>query len=275
MGEIQKMRGIRGKVALITGAGRGIGKAVALRLAEEGANLVLNDLDEEPLSEVARDIQRSGVEIVAGSVTEPETVGHMVNRAVETFGDLNIVITCAGFTWDGLLHKMNDEQWQTILDVHLTGTFKVIREAVVFMRSKAKEEHNDGCIVIPRKVVTVSSSSAFGNFGQSNYAAAKAGIIGLTKTLAIEGAAFNITANSVAFGLMDTRLTQDKAIGEMFMGKIPLGIPNDIREDSVKRVLLKRPGKVEEAAGTISFLASEDANYITGHVLEVNGGFHM
>ena len=269
------MRGIKGKVALITGAGRGIGKAVALRLAEEGANLVLNDLDEEPLSEVARDIQRSGVEIVAGSVTEPETVGRMVNRAVETFGDLNIVITCAGFTWDGLLHKMNDEQWQTILDVHLTGTFRVIREAVVFMRSKAKEEHNDGCIVIPRKVVTVSSSSAFGNFGQSNYAAAKAGIIGLTKTLAIEGAAFNITANSVAFGLMDTRLTQDKSIGEMFMGKIPLGIPNDIREDSVKRVLLKRPGKVEEAAGTISFLASEDANYITGHVLEVNGGFHM
>ena len=271
------MRGVKGKVGLITGAGRGIGRAVALRLAQEGASLVLNDLDEGPLSEVAEAVQGHDVKavVVTGSVTESDTVGRMVKTAVDSFGDLHILVTCAGFIWDGVLHKMIDEQWQAILDVHLTGTFRVIREGVRFMRERARQEQQGGDAATPRKIVTVSSSSAFGNFGQSNYAAAKAGIIGLTKTAAVEGAIFNILANSVAFGMMDTRLTQEKESGETFMGRIPLGIPREIREQSLQRILLRRLGTVEEAAGAIVFLASEDANYITGQVLEVNGGYRL
>ena len=270
------MKGINGKIGVVTGAGRGIGRAVALRLIKEGAMVVINDLDSGPLEEVLKTIDSLGGKsvMVPGSVADPDTVKRVVDTAAEAFGDLHIVITCAGFTWDGLLHKMSDEQWQSIIDVHLTGTFRIVRESLALMRQHARDDKDNG-LVVSRKVVTISSSSAYGNFGQANYAAAKAGIVGLTKTAAIEGAQFNIMANSVAFGMMDTRLTREKETGETFMGSIPLGIPKDIRDKVLADVLLKRPGSVEEAAGAAVFLASEDADYITGHVLDVNGGLRL
>lgn len=271
------MRGLKNKVALITGAGRGIGRAVALRLADEGARLVLNDLEEGPVQQVRQEILARGAQAVAvaGSVTEQPRVEQMAKAAVDTYNDLHIVVTCAGFTWDGVLHRMTDEMWQSIIDVHLTGTFRVVREAVRFMRERAKQEQQEHGHATARKIITIASSSAFGNFGQANYTAAKAGIIGLTKTVAIEGAMFNILANALAFGMIDTRLTRDKEQGETFMGRVPLGIPKEIREQAMQRILLKRPGTVEEAAGGIVFLASDDANYITGQVLHVNGGSRM
>ena len=238
--------------------------------------MVINDLDASPLEEVAKAIDSLGGKyvIVPGSVDDPDTVKRVIGSAADAFGDLHIVVTCAGFTWDSLLHKMSDEQWQSIIDVHLTGTFRIVRESLALMRQRARNDKDNG-LNVSRKVVTVSSSSAYGNFGQSNYAAAKEGIVGLTKTAAIEGAQFNIMVNAVAFGFMDTRLTRDKETGETFMGTIPLGIPKDIRDKVLSDVLLKRPGSVQEAAGAAVFLASEDADYITGHVLDVNGGLRL
>ena len=272
------MRGIQGKVALITGAGRGIGSGTALRLAEEGAGgIVLNDLDEEPLQEAVRAVQEKGCKCVglAGSVTDPELAGKLVRLATESFGDLHLVALCAGFTWDGVIHRMSDEQWQSIIDVHLTGSFRVLREAMRFMRERAQKEREGGGEPPARKIVTISSRSAFGNFGQANYSSAKAGLLGLARTVALEGAPFNILANAVAFGMVDTRLTQEKELGETTGGGIALGIPKELREQVIQLVPLKRMGTVEEAAGSIAFLLSDDAGYVTGHTLEVNGGRHM
>ncbi|MEE8442922.1 MAG: SDR family oxidoreductase [Dehalococcoidia bacterium] len=268
------MRGLRDRVGLITGAGRGIGKAAAIRLAEEGVRLVLNDLDEAPLAEVVQEVKELGGDVlgVAGSAADQATVEAMMKAAVDNFGDLHILVTCAGFTWDGVLHRMTDEQWQTILDVHLTGTFKAIRAGIAFMRERARQEQQQGGSAIARKIVTISSLSGYGNFGQANYAAAKSGIVGLTKTAAIEGAMFNILANAIAFGIIDTRLTRDKEEGEIFMGQVALGIPHDQREQILQLQPLRRAGTVEEAAGAIAFLASDDANYISGQVIDVNGG---
>ena len=169
--------------------------------------MVINDLDASPLEEVAKAIDSLGGKcvIVPGSVDDPDTVKRVIGSAADTFGDLHIVVTCAGFTWDSLLHKMSDEQWQSIIDVHLTGTFRIVRESLALMRQRARNDKDNG-LNVSRKVVTVSSSSAYGNFGQSNYAAAKAGIVGLTKTAAIEGAQFNIMVNAVYPG-GSTRMT--------------------------------------------------------------------
>ncbi|MBI2872030.1 MAG: SDR family oxidoreductase [Chloroflexi bacterium] len=265
-----------GKVAIITGAGRGIGKGTALRFASEGASLVLNDLDPGPLQETVGEVKGLGAKAVAvaGSVADPALPTRVVQAANDTFGNLHIVVTCAGFTWDGMLHRMTDEQWQTIIDVHLTGTFRTVRAALQYMRERARQEQQAGGPLPARKIITISSQSAFGNVGQVNYSAAKAGIIGLTRVAALEGAMFNILANSLAFGLIDTRLTRDKELGEK-AGNVALGIPKELREQAVQRIPLKRPGTVEEAVGPILFLASEDSNYVSGHTLEVNAAAHM
>ncbi len=271
------MPALQEKVAIITGAGRGIGRGVALRFAQEGARLVLNDLDEGPLQETAKEAEGRGTTAIGipGSVTDPTLAERLVQRAMEQFGDIHIAVTCAGFTWDGMLHRMTEEQWQAILDTHLTGTFRVVRHALSAMRDRAKQEQSRGETPVSRRIITISSQSAFGNLGQANYAAAKAGIIGLTKTTAIEGAAFNVLANSLAFGTIDTRLTREKEQGEVFMERIALGIPKEIRERVIQTIPLRRPGSVEDAVGPILFLASQESSYITGQVLEVNGGSHM
>ena len=271
------MEGIKDRVAIVTGSGRGIGQGVALALAEAGAHIVCNDLDEGPVAETVNLIQRLGgtAAAFAGSVTDPGLGDKLANFAVEQFGGLHIVVTAAGFIWDGMMHRMTDEQWQSIIDVHLTGTFRVTRDALKVMREHAKAEQEAGEGAPARHIVTISSLSGFGNLGQANYSAAKAGIAGLTRTIALEGAMFNILANSVAFGLIDTRMTRPQETQDEKVGQAIQGIPQTARDEAVKLIPLKRAARVEEAVGPIMFLCSELSSYTTGALLEVNGGVHM
>jgi 3-oxoacyl-[acyl-carrier protein] reductase len=199
-----------------------------------------------------------------------------MQRAVDAYGGLDILVNNAGFTWDGMLHKMSDEQWETIIAVHLTAPFRMVRAAAEVMRAQAKQELAQDGRARPRKIVNVSSTSGVnGLVGQANYAAGKAGIIGLTKTIAKEWGRFNIYANVVAFGWVETRLTADKAAGETIKvgeEEVLLGIPQTGLEERKKIIPLGRPGTVEEAAGPILFLCSPLADYVNGHVLMVTGG---
>ena len=271
------MQGIQGKVAIVTGAGRGIGQAVALGLAEDGALIVANDLDQEPLDETLGQIRAMGGQGVglAASVGDADIGERLAQLAVDSFGDIHLVFTAAGFTWDGMAHRMTNDQWQAIIDIHLTGTFRVVRDAYKVMRENAKRVVDEGGTPIARHIVTVSSQSGFGNLGQANYSAAKAGIAGLARTFALEGAMFNILANSVAYGLMDTRLTRPRESQEERVGEAVLGIPQASRDKVVDLLPMGRPGTVEEAAGPVLFLCSDLSNYVSGALLEVNGASHI
>ena len=269
---------LEGKHALITGAARGIGRATAEILAAYGAAVILNDLDSAALESVVSAIRSSGgqAHASAGDVTQPDFPAQLAAQAQAKLGGLDIVVNNAGFTWDGTLHKMTDEQWQAILDVHLTAPFRLIRAVAPLLRETAKQEIATAGTARARKIVNVSSTSGTrGNFGQANYAAAKAGVVGLTKTLAREWGPFNIQVNAVAFGVIDTRLTRPKDHGEKFRRgdtEIALGIPTAIRESAVSQIPLGRPGTPHEAAGAILFLASPLSDYVSGQVLEVTGG---
>lgn len=278
-----------GKTAVITGAGRGIGRAAAELFAAEGARLLVSDLDRKALEETAAEIRQGGAELnsLEGSVTDPEFPGRLAKRVEGTFGALDVLVNNAGYTWDGTVHKMTDEQWEAMVDVHLTAPFRLIRALAPAMRAAAKAELADTGFARARKIVNISSTSATrGNFGQANYAAAKAGIIGLTRTLAREWGPFNIQVNCAAFGLIDTRLTQAKEGGEKFVVRPPgragsldhkttaidLGIPSAIREAALEAIPMRRAGTAGEAAGVILFLASPLSDYVSGQVLEVTGG---
>ena len=271
------MNGIEGKVAIVTGAGRGIGQAVALGLAEEGALIVANDLDQEPLDETLAQIEAMGGKGVglAASVGDADIGTRLADLAVSRFGDVHLVFTAAGYTWDGMIHRMTDDQWQAIIDIHLTGTFRVVRDAFNVMRDNAKATMDRGETPIARHIVTVSSQSGFGNLGQANYAAAKAGIVGLTRTVALEGAMFNVVANSVAYGAIDTRLTRARESQEEKHGQAVLGIPKSRRDEMVGDLPMKRVGTVEEAAGPVIFLCSDQSSYVSGALLEINGASHI
>jgi 3-oxoacyl-[acyl-carrier protein] reductase len=267
-----------GKVALITGAARGIGGAVADLFAQEGARLVINDLDEEPVQEAAQTLRRAGAEVVVcpGNVADPAFPERWIQSALHGFGTLDILVNNAGFTWDGVLHKMTDEQWDVILDLHLKAPFRILRAAAPFLRESAKAAKARGAPSPCRKIINVSSTSGVaGNAGQANYASAKMGIVGLTKTVAKEWGQFNVTCNAVAYGLIDTRLTQEKEKGATVRGNIPLGIPKQMREGTVQQIPLGRAGTTREAAGPVLFLASPLADYVTGAVLLVTGGLYM
>jgi len=271
------VQGINGKVAIVTGAGRGIGQAVALGLADEGALIVANDLDQDPLDDTLGQIHAMGGQAVglAASVGDADIGERLAELAVASFGDIHLVFTAAGFTWDGMAHRMGDDQWQAIIDVHLTGTFRVLRDAFKVMRENAKGVTDEGGTPPARHIVTVSSQSGFGNLGQANYSAAKAGIAGLTRTFAIEGAMFNILANSLAFGTIDTRLTRARESQEERVGEAVLGIPQRARNKVLDALPMKRPGTVDEAAGPALFLCSDLSNYVSGALLEVNGAAHI
>jgi len=270
--------GLSGKRAVITGAGRGIGQAAAELLAREGAAVLLNDLDPESVGRVGKAIRAAGgtAHALAGDVTDPSFPSQLASKVREVFGGLEILVNLAGYTWDGTLHKMSDEQWQTMLDVHLSAPFHIIRAAAPFFREAAKQELAETGRAMARKILNVSSTTGTrGNFGQANYAAAKAGVIGLTKTLAKEWGPFNVQVNCVAFGLIDTRLTREKEEGEKLRRsgvEIELGIPSAIREAAIKLIPMGRVGTPEEAAGTILFFVSSLSDYVSGQVLEVTGG---
>jgi 3-oxoacyl-[acyl-carrier protein] reductase len=265
---------LEGKAALITGAGRGIGRAAAGLLVGHGARVLVNDIDPSAAAEAAGELG-DGAIAFAGDVTSPGFAEDMVGRAVEEFGRLDIVVNNAGYTWDGVVHRMTDEQFQAMLDIHTVAPFRVLRAAAPHMRDVAKQEREEGRIVF-RKVVNVSSiSGVMGNAGQANYAAGKAGLIGLTKTLAKEWGQFAINVNAVAFGFVETRLTAPRGeAGSLERGgtTIELGIPAQIRELAASTIPLGRPATPEEAAGAIFFLCSPWSNFVHGQVLNVTGG---
>jgi 3-oxoacyl-[acyl-carrier protein] reductase len=274
------MKLIDGKVAIVTGAGRGIGRAVAELMAEHGASVVVNDLDESVANETVSAIRAAGgkAEACAGSVTDAKLAARLIGTATDAFGTFDIIVNNAGYTHDGLIHKMSDEQWQAMLDCHLTAPFRILREASQHWREWSKAEAASGAPK-PRKVVNVSSTSGVaGNAGQVNYAAGKMGIVGVTKTLAKEWGRLGVCVNAVAYGFIDTRLTaaKDKSMKAAVDGnEVEIGIPTAMRDAAIQRIPLGRPGSPREAAGPVLFLSSPLADYVTGHVVLVTGGSYM
>jgi len=269
---------LESKTAIITGAGRGIGRATAELFASYGANVVLSDIDPVPVEEAVGAILAAGGKAasVAGDVTDRAFGDLIVNAAIEKFGGLDIIVNNAGYTWDAVIHKMTDEQWEAIIAVHLTAPFRIIRAASTFLREAAKREKAELGSARARKIVNISSTSGTrGNAGQSNYSSGKAGVIGLTKTLAKEWGQFNIQVNAVAFGRIDTRLTQAKEKGETIQrgeAEIAIGIPAERLDRTTPMIPMGRAGRPEEGAGAILFFASPLSDYVSGQVLEVAGG---
>lgn len=269
---------LEGKTAIVTGAGRGIGRATAELFAQHGARVVVSDIDPAPAGEAVEAILAAGGQAlsVPGDVTNPTFPDLIVSSTIEEFGGLDIIVNNAGYTWDAVIHKMTDEQWEAILAVHLTAPFRIIRAASTFLRDTAKREKQEHGAANARKIVNISSTSGTrGNPGQANYSSGKAGVIGLTKMLAKEWGQFNIQVNCVAFGRIETRLTQAKEKGEKIHrgdAEIAIGIPAERLDRTTPMIPMGRAGTPEEGAGAILFFASPLSNYVSGQVLEVAGG---
>jgi 3-oxoacyl-[acyl-carrier protein] reductase len=263
-----------GKVAVVTGSARGIGRATAELLAEQGARVLINDLDGDVAQQTASEIDGETT-VFAGDLTQGDAPDRLVQTAVDAWGKIDIIVNNAGYTLDAPVHKMSDDWWQKMLDIHVTVPFKVVRAAAPHLREPAKAEREQGVEVF-RKIVNVSSiSGTMGNAGQANYSAAKAGVTGLTKTIAKEWGQFKVNVNAVAFGFVETRLTQAKEQAEAIERggeKIELGIPEQQRAMASMIIPLGRPAQPAEAAGPVLFLSSELANYVHGQVLNVTGG---
>ena len=244
------MTRFQGKTALVTGGAKGIGAATAKRLAAEGATVVVADFDEAAAEETAREV---GGHAVRCDVTKREDVEAAVEAAV-ALGSLDLVVTCAGIIRDNLLFKMTDDDWDAVIDTHLKGTFHTVRAA---------QKH-----MVPQqsgKMVLISSTSALGNRGQTNYSTAKAGLQGMTKTLAIELGPYNINVNCVAPGFIATAMTRQTAER--------IGMPFDeFKAAASEQIPLRRVGEPEDVAGLIAYLCSEDASYVSGQVVYVRGG---
>ncbi|KAL2177103.1 uncharacterized protein P884DRAFT_259928 [Thermothelomyces heterothallicus CBS 202.75] len=270
---------LAGQVAIITGAGQGIGAECARLFANEGAKVVVSDIDAAKAEEVASKIRASGGEAlaVAGDLLKDECIKQLIQKAA-AFGNgkIHILVNNAGFTWDAVIHKMTDKQWDTMLAMHGTVPFKLVREAAPYFRVKDGE---------PRNIVNISSTSGLhGNAGQLNYAMAKAGVVGLTKTIAKEwGPAFGVRANTVAFGHIETRLTANKEAGafiEVDGQRVALGIPAKQKAAPAGAVPyadipLRRPGTATEAASAVLAIASPLSSYISGQTISVTGGRNM
>lgn len=268
---------LQGKVALITGSGRGIGRSIALKLASEGASVVVNDLDEAPAQEVVAEIRAAGGQAVAcvGSVTAPDFAERFIGTAVSEFKGLDIIVNNAGYTWDNVVQKMTDEQWYAMLDVHLTAPFRILRAAQPVMRALAKQEKEAGKSVV-RKVVNISSvAGLFGNAGQTNYSTAKAGIVGMTQTLAKEWGRMNVAVNCVAYGFIKTRLTvtaDGEATANIDGREIKVGVNPDLMAAMERGIPLGRGGTPDEAAGAVYLLCIPESDYVSGQTLMCSGG---
>jgi 3-oxoacyl-[acyl-carrier protein] reductase len=263
-----------GKSAIVTGSARGIGRATAELLTSQGAQVLINDLDGDVAEQAAGEIAGETA-VFAGDLTKSDAPEALVKAAVDAFGKIDILVNNAGYTIDAPVHKMSDEQFQAMLDIHTVVPFRVLRAAAPYLRDPAKKEREEGVEVF-RKVVNVSSTSGtFGNPGQANYSSGKAGVVGLTKTLAKEWGQFKINVNAVAFGFIDTRLTQakdDQNSMEIGGEKVQLGIPEQLRQMASMLIPLGRPATPEEAAGGIFFLCSPWSNYVQGQTLHITGG---
>ncbi len=264
-----------GKAAIVTGSARGIGRATAELMAAEGAKVLINDLDADVAEQTAGEIQGETA-VHAGDLTAEGACDALVAAAVDAFGSVEIVVNNAGYTWDGVAHRTTDEQFQAMLDIHTIVPFRVARALAPFWREAAKKEREEGVEVFRKLINTSSTTGMFGNPGQINYAAGKAGVVGITKTLAKEWGQFKINVNAVAFGFVDTRLTAAKEEGGEITSptgeKIELGIPEQMRAMAQAVIPLGRSATPTEAAGPVLFLASPLANYVHGQVLNITGG---
>jgi 3-oxoacyl-[acyl-carrier protein] reductase len=262
------------KVAIVTGSARGIGRATAEILSEHGAKVVINDLDGDAANQAASEIA-GDTAVHAGDLTKPSAPGELVQTAIDAWGRLDIIVNNAGYTLDAPIHKMSDDWFQRMLDIHVVAPFRICREAAPYLREPAKAEKAEGREVF-RKIVNVSSvSGTMGNAGQANYSAGKNAVVGLTKTLAKEWGQFKINVNAVAFGWIETRLTASKVednVMEIDGEKVQLGIPDQLRGMAPMLIPLGRPGTPEEAAGGVFFLCSPWSDYVHGQVLNVTGG---
>jgi 3-oxoacyl-[acyl-carrier protein] reductase len=270
---------LTGKTAIVTGGGRGIGRAIVLRLTAAGANVLAADMDREALEETQASANGPGsVALVCGDLMDPAHPQQIVDAALDAFHSIDIIVNCAGFSWDGVIQKTSDEQFLAMLGIHVVAPFRLLRAASDYLRAAAKREIAAGERVM-RKVVNITSiSGTDGNPGQSGYAAGKAGVIGLTKTLAKEWGRYNINVNAVGFGLIQTRMTQPLVPGGNIhvAGKeIPIGVQPALLDSVVAACALGRMGTPEEAAGAVLFFCSPLSDYVTGEVLICGGGFHF
>lgn len=273
------MSKLDGKVALISGAGRGIGRAIALKLASEGARVVINDLDEAPALAVAEDIWAHGGSAIihGGDATAPDFGEAFVRMAMEYFGGLDIIVNNAGFAWDNVIQKTGDDQFAAMMDVHVKAPFNILRAAAEPIRAMAKAEAAEGRPV-HRKVVNISSiAGLYGNAGQVGYASAKAAMVGMTRTLAKEWGRYRVNVNCVAFGLIQTRMTQaldpeHPATVSVVGNDIKVGVHPHVLNTLESLIPLGRAGTPEEAAGAVYLLCSPESDYISGQVLVAGGG---
>jgi 3-oxoacyl-[acyl-carrier protein] reductase len=263
-----------GKAAIVTGSARGIGRATAELLAEQGARVLINDLDSDVAEQAASEISGETA-VFGGDLTKEGVPDQLIQKAVDEFGQIDIIVNNAGYTRDNVIHKMSDDEFQAMLDIHTVVPFRILRAAAPHLREPAKKEKEEGREVF-RKVVNISSiSGTMGNAGQANYSAGKAAVVGLTKTLAKEWGQFKVNVNAVAFGFVETRLTAAKESGNVMTKdgeEIQLGIPEQMRAMAAMIIPLGRPASPEEAAGPVFFLCSPWANYVHGQVLNVTGG---
>ena len=269
---------LSGKIALVTGAGRGIGEAVARKLAGEGARVLAVDLDPEPVEEAAASLRGAGHEVVAmtGDVAAPEFGSRAMAMVLETFGGLDILVNNAGYIWNTTIQNTTDQQWQAMLEVHASGPFRLLRAAAPYFREQSKRESGEER-PRHRKVVNISSvSGTSGAATQVAYASAKAAVVGLTKTLAKEWGRYKVNVNCVAFGYIDTRLTQvwegEAATIDVRGQRLKVGFDRRVAEAMEPAIALGRKGTVEEAAGAVYLFCIPESDYITGEVLVCGGG---
>jgi 3-oxoacyl-[acyl-carrier protein] reductase len=271
---------LEGKTAIVTGSGRGIGRAIARRLVSAGACVMLNDLDEKMLAESRDSLpDPERVDLIAGDLTDPAVPGKVVEATLSTFKGVDIIVNNAGYSWDNVIQKTTDEQFQAMLEIHLVTPFRLLRAASNYIRETAKTEMAGGRRVM-RKVVNITSiSGTDGNPGQIGYSSGKAGVIGLTKTLAKEWGRYNVNVNAVGFGLIETRLVQpldgEGASMEMHGHHIRLGVQPTLLESVKSACPLGRLGTPDEAAGAVLFFCSPLSDYVTGEVLICGGGLHF
>ena len=262
------------KVAIVTGSARGIGRATAELLSEQGAKVLINDLDGDVAEQTASEISGDTL-VYGGDLTKPGVPDELVQKVIDEWGQVDILVNNAGYTLDAPIHKMSDEWFQKMLDIHSIVPFRMCRAVAPHMREPAKKEKEEGREVF-RKVVNVTSiSGTMGNAGQANYSSGKAAVTGLTKTLAKEWGQFKININAVAFGYIETRLTASKDesnVAEIGGEKVQLGIPDQLRGMASMLIPLGRPGSPAEAAGGVFLLCTPWANFIHGQVINITGG---